>query len=309
MTPAQAIANHEASASKRMRLPDFIGIGAQRCGSTTLTTMLAQHERFVVSEPKEIHFFDDRDGHYADGIGWYAAHFAHATRDHICGEFTPNYLFAEGVAERIHAAVPNALLIAILRDPVARAWSHYWFNVRRGREPLSFERALEAEPERAAAGPQQRSTFSYVARGRYVEQLKEYSRFFPREQLSVIFFEELRASPGETLAAILADLGLDSADLDLRNERLSHTNAGVHPRSRRVHVAMTNARRWSAGRSAPVRILVRAIAGATRRVNLADGIPQMPPAIRDRLEREFDVSDRALADWLQRPIPWLEETG
>src|SRR5207248_4768960 len=151
--------------------------------------LLNTHERVFVPDCKELHFFDDRYGRFNYGPRWYAAHFENAPRDSICGEASPSYLFIPGTARRIHDLVPEAKLLAILRDPVARAWSHYWYNVSLGREILSFEKAIAREEDRTSGPDPQPRWFSYLARGDYVAQLRRFASVFPRDQLCVVLFE------------------------------------------------------------------------------------------------------------------------
>jgi hypothetical protein len=292
-----------------MRLPDFIGIGAQRAGSTTLAEMLDRQPNVVVSDPKETHFFDNRDGMYDEGLEWYSRHFSNTPRDSVCGEFTPRYMFVNGVAERVREVVPDVRLIAILRDPVARAWSHYWFNVRRGWEPKSFEHALDAEEKRSAIAEWERVVYGYEARGHYVEQLRHYEQVFSREQLCVVFLEELGAAPEETLQTVLGHLGLHGTAVDLGGA-VPERNAGVRPRSRRLHVATTRMRRWSAGKGGAVQAAVRLGTAPGRRLNRANGgLPSMTAATRSRLRKGYAESDAALAAWLGRPLPWAEKAA
>jgi len=292
-----------------MRLPDFIGIGAQRAGSTTLAEMLDRQPNVVVSEPKETHFFDNRDGMYDEGLEWYSRHFSETPADAVCGEFTPCYMFVNGVAERIREAVPDVRLVAILRDPVPRAWSHYWFNVRRGWEPKSFEHALDAEEERGAIGEWERVVYGYEARGRYVEQLQHYERVFSPEQLCVVFLEDLKEAPEDTLGTVLGHLGVNGTTVDL-GSGVAERNTGVRPRSRRLHVATTRARRWSEGKGKPVQAAVKAGTAPARRLNRANGsLPKMSTETRSQLRKGYAESDAALAEWLGRPLPWAEKAA
>src|SRR5439155_3447898 len=137
-------------------LPDYLIIGAQRAGTTSLYLYLTQHPCVApVVIGKGVHYFDVD---FAKGPGWYRGHFPVAARRYlsrvgrdrplITGEGSPYYLFHPLVPERVAALLPEARLIALLRDPVERAYSHYQHFVERGIETLTFEQALEAEPER-----------------------------------------------------------------------------------------------------------------------------------------------------------------
>ncbi|MBC8078372.1 MAG: sulfotransferase [Chloroflexales bacterium] len=206
-------------------MPDFLILGAARCGTTSLFRYLQQHAQVLPSRRKELHFFDL---HYQQGTAWYAAQFVPPSlrgAQFITGEATPSYLYHPLVAARVRAALPDVRLIVTLRDPVERAISHHAHNVFHGYETLPLAEALAREPERLA-GEEERiladATYtsvaylyhSYAARGRYAEQLRRWLALFPAEQLCVIVFEELRAQPQATLVQLCRFLGLPEQPFD-----------------------------------------------------------------------------------------------
>ena len=165
-------------------------IGAQRSGTTSLFNYLAQHPH--VREPlgKEIHYFDL---HYARGIRWYRGRFPFSPRLRppvITMDASPYYLAHPLAAERAARLLPQVKLIAMLRNPIERAFSHYQHEVRDGRETLTFEQALDREAERLA-GEEERlqrepgyysynhHRYSYTRRGLYLEQLQRWTEAFP----------------------------------------------------------------------------------------------------------------------------------
>jgi len=214
-------------ATARVRLrPNFLVIGAQKGGTTALYRYLHEHPAALCATPKEVHYFNVE---YHRGPGWYLAHFPLATRGAAVrrrlgvrpavGEVTPAYLFHPRVPERVHAFDPGLKLIAVLRDPAERAYSQYQMQLRGGTETRSFEYALEREEEewpreleRLLADPAYVSPTglqrSYVARGRYSEQLERWLRFFPREQLLILTSEDLLGDPAGPMAAVAAFLGI-----------------------------------------------------------------------------------------------------
>jgi hypothetical protein len=287
-----------------MRLPEFLCIGAMRCGTTSLWEMLGQHERTFLPDRKELHFFDNRNGFYDQGIEAYARYFEPAGPDQVPGETTPCYLFFEEACERIHQVLPDARLLVILRDPVARARSHYWYSVRMGYESLSFERALSAEAGRlATCDPDALNRFSYVARGRYVDQLQRFASRFQREQIHVLFLEDLKAQPAEVMRAVFAHLGLELPKAGLFR-RAGERNKGVHPRNIKLHWIMQRSRDWTGKSMAPHKRAVRRLRKLVWRFNVAEGTPPLTPALRARLDAEFRESDDALEAWLGRGLPW-----
>ena len=207
--------------ARRRPLPDFLVIGAQKAGTTALYAYLRWHPGITGPSWKEVSFFDR---HWWRGEAWYRGQFPLRAGERLVGEASPSYLFHPLAPGRARSLVPDAKLIALLRDPVDRAYSQYQHEVALGREPLSFEDALAAEDDRLA-GEVERLTedprafsrawwdHTYAARGRYAEQLERWLAVFPREQLLVVPTEELGERPAETYASILAYLGAEPYEL------------------------------------------------------------------------------------------------
>jgi sulfotransferase family protein len=230
----------------RRILPTFLVIGAQRAGTTSLFNYLLGHPDVAgprggdssVWWVKETHFFDEK---FSNGVDWYRSFFPleatrerHRKRGHdlIAGEATPYYMFHPAVPARVAATLPEVRLIALLRNPVDRAYSHYHLMARTGRERLSFEEALAAEPERLAGVEEllasekeqllrsgarahhQHRHRAYFSRGLYAEQLERWLEYFRREQLLVIKAENLLARPAEVYAQTLDFLGLRDWELE-----------------------------------------------------------------------------------------------
>lgn len=211
-------------------LPDAVILGAQKCGTTSLHGYLVQHPGVIPPLRKEVHYFDLN---YPRGEAWYRAHFGRTGETGLNLDASPYYLFHPAVPARLHALLPDAKLVVLLRDPVRRAYSHYWHERAKGREKLEFDDAIAAEPGRVAAaeagladGSLDRSAdhqhFSYLARGRYAEQLERWFALYPRERFLVVRFEDLVKEPLARLNDVLAWLGLPPAakvDLEPRNTR------------------------------------------------------------------------------------------
>src|SRR2546423_14798695 len=126
-------------------LPSFLILGAQKAGTTALYAYLRWHPGVTGPAWKEVSYFDR---HYRRGVHWYRGHFPLRPGDRLVGEARPGDPLHPLPPERVRATVPDAKLIALLRDPVDRALSHYHHEVALGREPPTFEEAIEAEPER-----------------------------------------------------------------------------------------------------------------------------------------------------------------
>jgi hypothetical protein len=206
--------------------PDFIIIGTQKGGTTSLYECLVQHPWVVPARVKEIRFFSR---HFRKGPAWYRANFptrlykAYAKialgQKLITGEATPYYMFHPLAPRRISELVPRAKFIALLRSPVDRAYSHYRHVVRKGIETLSFEEAIEAEParlrgerEKMLADENYRGLkygfHSYLARGIYVDQLKVWFDLFPREQILILNSERFFGDQATVFRQVLAFLDL-----------------------------------------------------------------------------------------------------
>lgn len=263
------------AATRRARiLPDFLVLGGARCGSSSLFAMLCAHEQVMAPSHKEVHFFDRNVWRGLDSYRRFFPLAIHRDRVSrrlgrpvVTGEATTYYLFHPAVPQRVASLLPDVKLVALLRDPVDRAHSQYHLAVRNGREQLSFEDALDAEParlegeaERLLADPTYRSephlAHSYLARGLYLEQLERWHAHVPREQLLVLRSEDLFADPGAVLDQVLRFLGLEP-------------HAGELPPAR----------------------------------NRA-GYDTMRPETRERLRRFYAEPNRRLEEYLGRDLDW-----
>jgi len=179
-------------------LPDFVIIGAQKGGTSFLYYLLTRHPLVEPAARKELHFFDQPE-YFDNGAEWYRRCFPRlSSKDgqrSITGEATPYYLFDPPVAKRMAEIVPKARLIALLRNPIDRAYSHYQMQVKRGTELRTFEEAIEQHS-------------SYVSRGIYVDQLLRWFEFFSKEQMLILKSEDFFERPVETLKVVLTFLDL-----------------------------------------------------------------------------------------------------
>ena len=213
-------------------MPDFLIIGAQKGGTTFLYNVLRRHPHFKAAVRKEIHFFDTP--RFRRGVDWYRTRFPQQQQRNgqrvITGEASPYYLFYPHAARRIAEAIPQAKLIALLRNPIDRAYSDYQHTFRQGNETLGFKEALDAEEERLRgekekilADESYRSLnyrrYSYLSRGIYVDQLKEWHRYFDLEQLLIVKSEDFFDCPSETLELVVKFLGLPERDIEIGGGR------------------------------------------------------------------------------------------
>jgi hypothetical protein len=185
-------------------LLDFGIIRAQKCVTTCLYPLLTRHPLVEPAASKELHFFDSL---YEEGSEWYRQCFAppkwNDGRMTITGEATLGYLFHPLAPERMMARmVPQARLMALLGNPVDRAYCQYHQRTRKGREIRSFEKAVGAE----------NSDAEYLARGIYVDQLLRWSRFFDQEQMLVLKSEDFVERPQDILKTVLNFLDLSERE-------------------------------------------------------------------------------------------------
>jgi Sulfotransferase domain len=217
-------------------------LGAQKAGTTALYAYLRRHPEITGPSWKEVSFFDR---HYARGEAWYRGNFPNKLRARrLVGEASPSYLFHPLAPQRVRELLPEARLVALVRNPVDRAFSHYQHEVALGREPLSFEDALDAEDgrlrgeeERLLADPRYFShawwNYTYRARGLYAEQLERWLEAFPREQLLIVPSEDLGSDPAGTYARVLEFLAAPPHGLESYPRVFERQYEPMRPETRR----------------------------------------------------------------------------
>jgi len=256
--------------------PDFLIVGAQRCGTTSLFKTLSQHPAVLPAVyHKGVHYFDSPA--YDRGMDWYLGHFpttrrAEAVRESlgvaaITGESSPYYMYHPLAPGRIARDLPDVRLLVLLRDPVERAYSAHAHEFARGFESEPFERALELEDgriagerERMLAEPGYNSEHfqhnAYVVRGQYIDQLEHLEEVFGRDRLHVVDSDAFFADPRPAFDEVCDFLGL--------------------PRWDDIAFGKHNARARS----------------------------PMSPELRARLEEHFTPYDERLAAWWGRVPSW-----
>jgi hypothetical protein len=172
-------------------LPTFIGIGAQRAGTTWAYNCLAQHPEVFMSEQKELHFFY---AHYDRGMSWYEEQFAAAGGAIARGEISPDYMYSPDALRNIARDLPEVRLFLILRNPIDRAISAYVLRDARN-QGLSFGDACRRFPV-------------LIERGMYCRHLDAVTALFPAERLKILFYDDLVARPGAFLDELFAFIGV-----------------------------------------------------------------------------------------------------
>jgi hypothetical protein len=260
--------------ASRRALPDFLVVGGQRCGTTSLYRYLDQHPSVLFPRlTKGTHWFDEE---YHRSERWYRSNFplervradrrAASGGPVVVGEACPYYMFHPAVPGRIAEHLPEVKVVAILRDPVARAWSAYHHEHRRGYETLGFADALDAEEGRLAgaddaltAGPTRHLSHQhhgYVARGRYAEQVERLWAHLGRERCLVLYSADLERDPSAVMQRVHEVLGIPLRPTPTTD-------------------------RWNSQDIAPISTELQA-----------------------RLRAEFAASDGWLAEHLEEPPPW-----
>jgi Sulfotransferase domain len=190
----------------RYREPEFLIIGAQKSGTTSLYQYMCQHPSIRPAGKKELHFFDK---HYHQGIDWYRSFFPPVKlfKGIMTGEATPRYLFTPEAPKRVRHQFPGIKMIVLLRNPVYRTYSYYHHNIKRKLEHRSFMEAITAS---AQMPENDRDGFNYLAWGLYFQQLSHWRNYFPQEQFLIIKSEDFFNHPTHFMDQIFQFLGLEN---------------------------------------------------------------------------------------------------
>lgn len=200
----------------QLRLPCFLGVGAQKSGTTTLFKLLSGHPEIGMPRKKEVHYFTLN---YQRGLDWYASQFGDVPSDcGLLGEVTPYYLFHPFALARISRDLPGVKLLVFLRDPVERCLSQYFHSCRLGLESLGIRDALAAEPERLLSSQdvlarpdgvhRAHQEHSYLSRSCYEIQLERLGGLFAPDQVLIRRSEDFFADRLGVLTDIACFLGV-----------------------------------------------------------------------------------------------------
>jgi hypothetical protein len=298
-------------------MPNFLIIGTAKAGTTALYNYLKQHPQIYMSSVKEPEFFayegrklnfrgpgDHHTNRNAvTDIEVYSALFAKVSSETAVGEASPLYLYIPGTSERILRHIPDAKLIAILRNPIDRAYSHFWEMVRDGREPLGdFSLAIRAEETRIrdnwACG------WHYKRMGFYHEQLERYLDRFDRNQIKIYLSENLKASPVGVVQEIFEFLGVE--DTFVPDTSLKHNVSGI-PKSQALHTFVR--------RPHPIKSVFRPFVPEQLRLRIMTSLrarnlrqaPPLSPQVRKELAQVYREDVLKLQELIQRDLSsWLK---
>ncbi|CAN5755607.1 hypothetical protein BH23ACT4_BH23ACT4_03050 [soil metagenome] len=261
--------------------PDFIVIGCQRGGTSSLYRYLGLHPDISASLRKETEYFTAK---FPEGEAWYRAHFPLDLRHRLAAalgkrrltlEATPDYLVDPRAPARCHDLLPDARIVVMLREPGERALSQFHHNVRLGLETETFDRAIELEESRIAhdlvemvEDPSTSATqfrrFSYLTRGDYAEQLQRWFDHYPRDRFLIVESEDFFSDPDRVLGKVLDFVG---------------------------------ARRWSPPEFRNYSYMERG----------AVGHEEVPAALRGVLDERFRQSNKNLRELIDTDLEWLEQ--
>lgn len=266
----------EGCHDRDVTLPTFLGIGAPKCGTSWLHDVLEAHPDVWVPARREVHYFDR---YYDRGVRWYGGFFPparHRDRYPAVGEITPHYLYHERGPERIAAMPSVRRLIVMVRNPVDRAYSHYWFRARIENYRGSFEEFLGERTEATNWGF-------------YARHLANYTAHFAKERILVLVYEHLFTDVNHHLRTLGGFLGVDSSRFPALVSR-RRVNPRFVPRLRRTYAYSFSAARWLVTRDlyGVVRwarnLGVMRLLGSRRDDSI--DVP-MKPATRERLKEQF----------------------
>lgn len=297
-----------------MTLPNFLIVGAAKAGTTSIHAYLKQHPEVFLSTPKEPRFFA-LEGQTLDFQGptpiinrtsvttWedYQALFAGAEGKTAVGEASTIYLSDPSSVNRIQHYLGQPKIIAILRNPVSRAYSSYLHLVRDGQETLSFEKALEQEDERISNNWP--PLWHYRQRGFYHDQVKRYLEAFGPEQVKVLLFDDLRQNPQAMMSEIFKFLGIDS---EFEPDVTQISNVSGVPQSRFLSRILN--------RDNPLKSSLKAILPRRFRKNVYRSLQvmntgdktQINPQIKAKLREDYRADIERLQSLINRDLShWL----
>ena len=277
---------------------NFICAGAQKCGTTTLYGLLAQHPSIWIPPQKEIYYFCD-ERLYNKGADWYEALFENDDVHALKGDITPDYILFPECAKRIYDYNPDVKILIMLRNPADRAFSHYQMKKRDTEENKPFDKALDAEAGRITEGYRQMMKYSYRQRGFYHNQLKPYYDMFPYENIKVLILEEFIKDITGHMAALEEFLSLPEFNDYELPER---TNEGYLPI--RKWIAYVKRHFVRPFRGLYSKVVPEAARSKIREITDAGSLPKesIPPELKNHLMQEFTPDIKKLEILLSRDL-------
>lgn len=262
-------------------LPNFLGIGALRCGTTWLDHQLRHHPSiYLPTARKEVHFFDR---YYDRGLDWYQNFFPEnqqASKYRCIGEISPSYMYDADVPALIHKHLPRCKFIAILRNPADRVYSQYLHFIRNNNEEMTFREFLERKPD---AFP----------RSLYGEQIRRCLSYFPLQNFLILIFEETMAQPERAFEQIADFLSVD-ASLFQKVDKSKKVNPSYSLRFTRSYALASRCLIWLRKKDLDwVYDMAKAVGLGKELFGVRSDLPEIDPSIRRELLARYtaDISD------------------
>jgi hypothetical protein len=283
---------------------DVMIVGAQKSGTSTLLHFLGQHPGVQPqTRPELVWLMDDRQYGQGGFDGWDDYYFDGPAAGRLRLGKLAGLMSEPAGLERLHALNGDVTISVILREPVARAYSAFWFFRAEGREPApTFEAALDGDPARFGSDTESRRICAYRDRSQYAPHIADLYDRFGRDSVDVIFLDDFKGDPAGAVAPLVTTLGLDVGELPAL---AGAKNTAKAPRSETV-AKVTRARGPLARAVRPLvpRNLRAQVRRRLHRMNqVAIDTPPIDPSTDARLRDEFAGANRALEELLGRPVP------
>lgn len=265
-------------------LPGLVLLGAPKAGTTTLAQWWDDQPQGFTAPAKEVGFFTVE---WHRGLDWYRSCFDGAAPGQVTCDASPGYLYDVRALDRIAEVLPDARLAVVLREPVSRTWSHWCYNVALGLEPRSFDAVLDEESADEWRTPPG-FPISYLHGSHYAATLRDVLDRFPREQLLVLFTDELRDDPAGAFARLCAHGGIPAGAPG------TDANVGRFPKdvARQQRLHKLHAWDWPLG-----------VGRRLMRANLTEIPPALAPEHRERLTELLAPTLPPLEELLEAPLP------
>lgn len=199
---------------------DFVGVGAPRCATTWLSNCLAEHPQIVFSSPKETHFFD-KEYNFKQGLKFYQKFFLTEGKSGYLGEFTPSYFRSPEIARRIKNFFPKVKVIVCLRNPIERAVSHYVYDYQRGMTSKKFSDIMR---------DYKKDENRYIGDGFYFNHLSKFLKYFKRENVLILFYDDIKKHPSAVIKSVYGFLGVDQNFTPLSLRQKANQTISAHYR-------------------------------------------------------------------------------
>lgn len=261
-----------------MAIPNFIICGTTKGGTTPLKVYLEQHPDIFMAK-QEIHYFDVNNN-YNKGFLWYQNKFQEYKNQKAIGEKTPNYMFKKYVPKRIFNALPDVKLIFLLRNPVDRVYSDFWMSIRNGIiRKQNFNKIIKDKSSH------------YIRRGLYAEQIREFLKYFKKENILFIISEEFRTNTEAILNNVIEFIGVDSFNFI---EEKRYGGAIKYKSLTYIVKNITNLQKYIPFK--PLKNLLIKIRRKIKRFNRTDEYPPMNEKTRKELEEYYKKYNDELED-------------